>query len=116
MKILFPIDIRHIQGSKNWELLSPFTVENDKGIKITVPIGFITDLSSVPWGLRNVSHPSEYPEAAVPHDYIYRELTHRCTKKCADKLFVEILKHLGAGKIQRKLMYWGVKFGGRGNW
>ena len=52
-------------------LKAPYTYENDE-ISVTVPEGFETDFNSVPRGLWNFFPPWQFPEAAVVHDYLYR--------------------------------------------
>lgn len=44
----------------------------DKSDIVTVPAGFVTDYSSLPWGTRWFMHWSRVDVAGVVHDYLYR--------------------------------------------
>ncbi len=40
---------------------------------IVVPVGFVTDFASIPWGLRNSFPPlGRHARAAIIHDFLYR--------------------------------------------
>lgn len=88
----------------------PYTIE-----KIVVPIGFITDLASIPRCLWSILPPHDYyAKAAILHDYLYKEAIG--TKKEADRIFYEALLVTGMKKWLAKLFYLGVKLGGKGNY
>lgn len=109
--------LKPVDGNK-WELLSDL-VWDDGSISITVPKGFKTDLASIPRLLTPL-----FPvhglqtRAAVIHDWLYVHGGHLAegnfTKSQADKLFRDIMEHLGVGYIKRNLMYAAVVVGGRG--
>lgn len=100
-----------------FRLSEPFEFyrEEDETEIISVPKGFVTDFSSVPKYL----WPIEYPlgpsaKAAVLHDYLYVNAIK--DKAYADKVFREALKVLGVSTWKRNLLYYAVKFFGRGNY
>jgi hypothetical protein len=82
---------------------------------IDVPIGYKTDLTSVPRILWWLFPPhGKYSKAAIVHDYLYTEAIG--TKKEADKIFYEAMGVLGVAKWKRVLMYLAVRIGGKGNY
>ena len=70
---LTPLKIEQIAIDR-WKLLEPLVYESDLlGCRITVPVGFITDMESVPRWLPIV-YALLYGEAhaaGVLHDYLY---------------------------------------------
>jgi hypothetical protein len=74
MKILTPLRTDYIDGRK-WLLARTFAVdfEGEHGLdRIYVPRGFVTDFNSIPRIFWRIAPPTEYGEAAVIHDYLYR--------------------------------------------
>ena len=79
------------------------------GQKITIPKGFITDLTSVPrafwwifdrWG--------KYGFAAVVHDYLYWQQFHNIPKDRADKIFLRLMLISGVGARTANIIYQAV--------
>ncbi len=63
--------LKPITGKK-WEVVKPIVVELSDGYLITIPKGFITDLSSVPQPFWNIFTPyGDFLLAAIVHDYLY---------------------------------------------
>ena len=88
---------------------------NVGGFRVTVPAEFQFDGASIPpifWvALYSPYHP-KVVEAALIHDYLY--VTHQFSKRRADLIFLDILKHKGVPKGRREAMRRGVQlFGGR---
>jgi hypothetical protein len=82
-----------------------------------VPQGYVTDFASVPRPFRwLVPKSGKYNQAAVVHDYIYTNLYRTLTKDQADQIFFDAMQELGVVRWKRKLMYFAVRIGGRGNW
>jgi len=78
-----------------------------------VPVGFDTDLASVPIGARNLISRLDGIEAAVLHDWLYR--TGNVKRKKADEIFFVLLE--GAVPTwKRYAMYWAVRVGGKGSY
>jgi len=76
----------------------------------TVPIGFDTDLASVPIGMRNLVSRLDGIEAAIVHDWLYR--TGLVNRKEADDIFFELLKG-SVPSWKRWAMWLGVRLGGQ---
>ena len=101
-----------------WKLLSPFTYYMD-GEYVRVPAGYVTDFATVPrilWGL--VSPWGEYGRASVVHDYLCsdKKVTNTktqeiriCTRKEADKIFLEAMKDLNVNVVVCYAMYFSVR-------
>jgi len=85
------------------------------GEVITVPKGFITDLTSTPrifWPL--VSPHGYHSKAAVLHDYLL--IKGIKTKKYADDVFNEALAVLDVPRLKRFVMYKAVQIFSSGNY
>ncbi|EBS8009877.1 DUF1353 domain-containing protein, partial [Salmonella enterica] len=73
----------------------------------------ITDLASVPrifWTL--LPPDGKYAKAAIIHDYLYDNALR--TKKEADRIFLDGMTVLGVPKWKKTIMYWAVRWFGRG--
>ena len=105
-----------LKGECVWRLDDVLIYQSDILGWIEVPVGFETDLASVPrvpivweaWGAR--CH-----RESVVHDYLYRfDSWPQATKDEADRVFLEAMKSRGVKWWIRQGMYSGVKwFGGR---
>ena len=96
-----------------WKLHEPLVYLTKAGRTIIVPVGFVTDLASIPRGLWNLLPKSgAYNEAGVVHDYLYR--INGVTRKEADEVFLQAMEELGVGRVRRTLMWSAVRmFAGR---
>lgn len=82
-----------------------------------VPKGTVTDLASIPRGLKSFfSKTGKSRKAAVFHDHMYASRW-RTRKEC-DQAFNEMLTEVGVGRFGRFFYYHGVRLGGwtRGKW
>jgi hypothetical protein len=82
---------------------------------ITVPKGFVTDLTSIPrffWSAFSKTGP--YMSAAILHDYLYWD--QRCTRAEADRIFDIEMKSYGVNDTSRKLIFSAVSDFGEGSW
>lgn len=96
-----------------WVLLEPLAFESDVlGRVIEVPVGFPTDLGTVPRlpfaylffaGIAN--------EAATLHDYLYSG-AEKISRKQADEVFSEAMKASGTGIFRRWPMWLAVRVAG----
>lgn len=112
-------DLR-VYGSREWVVLAAFEWQS-ASMHVIVPKGFITDLASIPRGLRaifDVSGPSR--RAAVLHDWLYCEALDAngksVTRRQADSLFREALADCGVGIVGRNLYWAGVRTFGEAYW
>jgi hypothetical protein len=95
-------------------ILTYYSVVIDK--TVIVPIGFKTDLASIPRVLWNVLPPlGRYDRAAVLHDWLYRT-GQGLTRSQADSVFREAMGVDGVGGLVRFTLYLGVRAGGTGVW
>jgi len=96
-----------------------FTPKAPGAETISVPVGFVTDFASVPWGFWNIEPPlGQSGRAAVVHDYLYatRGLDGRYSRAQADAIFREALAELGVARWKQALLWAAVRGGGRGGW
>ena len=105
--------LEHLFGRRVWKVYhEPF-----EWMGIIVPVGFETDLASVPRILLSL-FPSDgkYLEACIIHDYVYTHLTRLYSKKQADEMLRKGAIALGLAPWKARIMWAGVRIGGRGNW
>lgn len=82
---------------------------------IDVPVGFQTDLASIPQIFQNIiPKVGRYDAAAVVHDYLYRY--GHCTKAQADSVFLEGMTDLGVSYLTGHVIYLAVRLGGGLAW
>ena len=93
------------------ELIDALQVIVDNEL-ILIPAGFQTDFASVPRVFWNIIPPMGlHTIAAVTHDYLY----HRglCPRKTADRIFYNLMRFYGVGRLKSSVMYLAVRlFGG----
>jgi hypothetical protein len=105
--------LKNRDGRQLFKLLSPFYYQSDVlGCIITVPMGFVTDLASIPrlpvvyLMLNGIAD-----EAGVVHDYLYS--TGLVPRIEADKVLREACLCSGVSSWKAGLIYAGVRsFGG----
>lgn len=106
----------------NWIVRAPLVWECRHTGTITVPVGTVTDLASIPRILRNVwfldpNGRSRRP--AVLHDYLYRggdRYGTGMTRAKADRLLRIALQSEGAGRWVAAVFWLGVRAGGWAAW
>lgn len=97
-----------------WAVASPL-LWSGTGLTVTVPVGALTDLASIPRALRNIPNldPDGYSRsAAVCHDWLYR--THQLSKADADSFLRYAIVSRGGSAWSAYLFWLGVKIGGAG--
>ena len=78
-------------------------------VRVIVPIGFITDLASIPRVARFfIIKNGRHRPAAIVHDWLCR-LGMEFSRITADKIFLEAMKECKVPRIRRRLMYWAVR-------
>lgn len=100
-----------------WKVHEPFDfyLSDDKNDVIEIPVGFLTDLASVPRIMWSFLPPDgKYAKAAIIHDYLYDNALR--TKQEADLIFLDAMTVLGVPKWKRTVMYLAVKYFGRGKY
>ena len=108
---LGPLHLQFIDG-RRWRLLNSFGYVAKDNRHVLVPRGFITDLASIPRVFWRVIPPTgPYGPATVIHDFLYSNQP--CSRKTADRLFLEGMKVLKVAWWKRRVMYRAVRvFGG----
>ena len=78
--------------------------------RITVPVGFITDLSSIPRIFRFlIIKNGRHRAASIPHDFLCRKPKLDFSRVLADKIFREAMKVSGVPRLRRWAMYAAVR-------
>jgi hypothetical protein len=100
---------------RNWRVDEVFSyVAQDKSM-VTVPIGFVTDLASIPRFLWSLWPPEGlYTDAAVVHDCCYAQQFF--TRLRCDQILLEAMEDLGVSWWTRHVIYIGVRIGGWMAW
>jgi len=107
-----PLDIA--EESEQWILTEDCIYQSDLNGDyalpelVVVPVGFTTDLASIPriFRLLFVKNGKHRP-AAIVHDWLCR-LDLAFPRTVADKIFHEAMRVRGVGRMQARLMYWAV--------
>jgi hypothetical protein len=115
-EFLDPVKVEQVDA-KNWRLLAELRYDSAVAkARIIVPAGFVTDFASVPripvafWLVGDTAH-----AAAVIHDWLYT--TGLFPKDVADDILFEAMVAAGTPAAwRRRLIYWGVKYGGAKAW
>jgi hypothetical protein len=108
--------LKNRDGRQLFKLLYPFSYYSDiLGCIITVPMGFVTDLASIPrlpviYLLLN----GIADEAGVVHDYAYS--TGLIPRIKADMMLKEACISLGIPEWKAEAIYLGVRIGGSGHY
>jgi len=112
------LELRHRQGHERWEVIQPLLYRTRDGRHIRVPVGYLSDLASVPSIARHLvdTQSPTLRRPAVMHDYLYTDQTHRFSKREADKIFYDALQEEGTAQPLAWLLWQAVRIGGRGNW
>lgn len=103
-----------------WEVMQPITYTTPAGYLVEIPVGFKTDLASIPrlvWSI--FPRDGDYAPAAIVHDYLYRY--HRMAGRAVDRpeadgIFLDGMVDLGIGWATRWTIYAAVRAGGLLAW
>jgi len=125
---LTPLDIRYVD-KRFRQILAPFVYRLDSpdGEEfVNVPVGFLTDFASIPGALRTFwpSPGGPWDKPAVIHDALYQrgyveraDGSKRIIERAeADEIFKEAMNVTETSWYSRRLIYRGVRVGGRGTW
>lgn len=87
------------EGPKTlWRVAQDFSFQSEGAGLITVPAGFVCDLSSLPRIVRPLSTPADFPRSGVLHDWAY---TTQMPRRMADALYREALTCERASRVKR---------------
>lgn len=113
-----PIRVEASESGRSWKLLEEFVYDvgelggNDS---IKVPVGFVTDMGSVPRLFWSIIDPWGPPaKAFIIHDYLYH--TQERSRLVSDAILLEGMEVLGVNRFKRWLIYRGVRLGGWVAW
>lgn len=108
---LTDLDVRVLIDRPGWWLVTSPLVWDDGRQRHVVPVGFKTDLASIPRPFRNtINVNGKSRRAAVLHDYLY---SGRCVARVdADRLFLDAMAADGVGWVTRRAMYAAVRAAG----
>lgn len=112
------LDLKYIDGH-TWSLLDDFRVDTDTAGMIEVPAGTVTDFNSTPLGLWNLLPPTDYGEAGVAHDHLYKTGMVRgepITRALADQVHRELVTYRSAPRWKVWCYYYGLRLGGWKVW
>ena len=103
------MDFFYVLRAFHWE---PDQVDNPGTVAVEVPVGFVTDLASVPPPFRAIIKPyGRHGQAAVMHDWLYWQQS--TTRDTADRTFAAIMKDLSVPSALRVVISKSVEaFGG----
>jgi hypothetical protein len=105
-----------------WELTAPLRWTGSQGDSFEVPIGFQTDLATIPRVLHWLMLPyGAYTRAAVLHDWLITErINHpdpalRVASRDVDGIFRRVMQELGVSWVKRWVMWAAVRAGAAAN-
>lgn len=106
-----PLVLEYIDG-RDWKVTKGFRYWHDDGTlagrTFVVPAGFTTDFASVPRFFWRLFPPTgKYGKASVIHDFCYR--TGIVSRRAADAIFFDAMRHLGVRFPTRYLMWSAVR-------
>lgn len=95
-------------GSYQWQVCThSWRVELSSGRDVIIPIGFVTDLASVPRLFWPICPPyGKHLEAAVLHDFLIRN---DWSREKADREFMHAMRKAGVKRWRRMVMFWAVR-------
>jgi hypothetical protein len=113
---ILPVDFKPFVDGRNWIVREPLTyrigVSQDS---VTVPVGFVTDLASIPPALQSfIQQNGPYLLPAVVHDYLYWKQT--CTRDQSDRILLLSMIEHAVPETQRRAIYEGVHWLGSFAW
>lgn len=120
MKIIIGDIVVKYVGTKeypyDWQLIEPIKVEMSSGVILNIPVGFVTDFTSVPRWLWSLIAPTgQYNLAAIIHDYLYTH--HIYVRKFADVEFLNWMNHLTREhRFRNRIMYICLRLFGKPRW
>jgi hypothetical protein len=111
-------------------LRNPITFTRPNGEAVTMPAGMQTDLASIPRLLWPILPPDgPWGEAALPHDLCYsshgamtwhghagRSRPAPYVRAECDQILDEAMATLGVPRVQRVIIWLGVRIGGAAGW
>jgi Protein of unknown function (DUF1353) len=113
----FPREVHLVRLSdkKLWRVGEHFECGLKDGSRVSVPTGFITDLTSIPkLPIVFLFLAGRAVVAGVVHDFLYSQ--GGLSRARADDVFYELLRAEGLGRVSSGSMWLGVRVGGWHPW
>lgn len=109
------VELRAV-GDRRFVVTRPYTVDVRMGARqfyFTVPVGFETDLGSVPRVARGLVSVASAPAPFVLHDFLCRTGPDGITRRDADRIMLAAMHALGQPRAawSRYVAYLGVRIG-----
>jgi len=111
-----PVDFRPFVDGKNWIVRQPLKyIIGVSSESVTVPVGFVTDLASIPPALQSIIQQNgRYLLPAVVHDYLYWKQT--CTREQSDQILLLAMIENEVSDIHQLAIYNAVRAAGSFAW
>lgn len=111
-----PVDFRPFVDGKNWIVRQPLKyVIGVSSESVTVPVGFVTDLASIPPALQSIIQQNgRYLLPAVVHDYLYWKQT--CTQEQSDQILLLAMIENEVSEFHQLAIYNAVRAAGSFAW
>jgi hypothetical protein len=109
-----PPEMVWINDHEHWHLITPFTARW-RNYEFTVPLGFETDMASIPRGLQwLIPQVGRHNQPSILHDYCYRvrPTPTRLNRRDYDRLFRDAMKSTGVTWWRRYLIWLAVRLFG----
>jgi uncharacterized protein DUF1353 len=111
-----PVDFRPFSDGQHWIVKEPLTyIVGTSKESVTVPIGFVTDLASIPPILQSIIQQNgSYLLPAVVHDYLYWKQT--CTQPQSDGILMLAMIEQKVSLFHRTSIFQAVQAAGSLAW
>ena len=113
---MLPVDFRPFTDGRHWIVKEPLTyIVGASKESVTVPVGFVTDLASIPPALQSIIQQNgDYLLPAVVHDYLYWKQT--CTRAQADGIFLLAMIEHKVSRVHQTAIFQAVRAAGEYAW
>ncbi|MGH1540052.1 MAG: DUF1353 domain-containing protein [Arenicella sp.] len=115
-----PLVVSPMNDGKFWVIREAFQYDlgsEGSGNSIVVPVGFVTDFTSVPVGFRFlIPKWGRYGKAAVIHDWLYWDQPAGMFQEQADEIMLEAMQVLQVSPLKEWFIHNAVKWFGHYAW
>lgn len=108
-----PVIVEKIIGGDTWKVHEDVVYDAGASGAFTIPVGFVTDLASIPHALP-LSMAVNTEAAAIVHDWLY--VTGKTSRKTADSVLYLALRDCGVSIERATIIYEAVRIGGAAPW
>lgn len=113
---MIQVDFRPFTDGRHWIVKEPLIyIVGASKESVTVPVGFVTDLASIPPALQSlIQQNGSYLLPAVVHDYLYWKQT--CTRAQADGIFRLAMIEHKVSRVHQAAIFQAVRAAGEYAW